>query len=78
MKVTSVQRKSGESKPFSEAEFCRVGDLARIFGLRRGYAYELEKRGKLRFVRLGERGTRRPVVLVKVEDVRRFIAEEGR
>ncbi len=47
----------------------RVNDATKIIGLSRGSLYDLEKSGKLRFVRIAGR------TLVPADELRRLIAE---
>ena len=58
------------------AEFGRVGDLNRLFGLRRGSAYSLLKRGKIQGVLLRVAGQKSGVRLFSLDSVRNFIQGE--
>ena len=52
------------------AEFCRIDDLKRLFGLRRGTAYNLIRDGKVRSISLRKPGHKLGVRLVHVASVR--------
>lgn len=55
-------------------EFGDFNGLRNRFGIPRSTAYELEKEGKIAFVRLRRRGNLRGRVLVNFESVRRYLA----
>jgi hypothetical protein len=57
-----------------EREFCRVNDLAKPFGIRRGTAYNLLAAGKIKSVELRRRGCVRGVRLISVPSVREYLA----
>jgi len=54
-------------------EFGRVADVARIFGIKRGTAYNLLKDGKIKGVLLRVRGKKSGLRLISMESVREFI-----
>lgn len=55
------------------AEFCRVGDLRHLFGIRRGTAYALLRAGKIRGISLRKPGCKFGVRLIHVESVRAYL-----
>ncbi len=57
-------------------EFGRVADLTRIFGVRRGTAYNLLRDGKIRGCLLRVRGQKSGVRLFDMESVRQFIRSQ--
>ena len=57
-------------------EFGRVADLTRIFGIRRGTAYNLFRDGKIKGVLLRVRGHKSGVRLFDMASIRRFIYAE--
>jgi len=78
--ATSHRRKEFTAEPPRAAdvsqlqpEFCRVPDVQRVFGLRRGTLYRLIGEGKIRSVSLRERGHRTGVRLIAVASVRDFL-----
>lgn len=54
-------------------EFGRVADVTRVFGVRRGTAYNLLRDGKIRGVLLRVRGQKSGVRLFDMESVRQLI-----
>lgn len=68
--------------PDANSEFCRMGDLRRMFGIVRSTAYLLLKEGHITTVSLRRRGQARSVRLVSVPSVRaylgRLMAEQSR
>ncbi len=57
-------------------EFGRVADLTRVFGVRRGTAYNLLRDGKIRGCLLRVRGHKSGVRLFDMESVRQFIRSQ--
>jgi hypothetical protein len=57
-------------------EFCRPGDMPRLFGIGRTYAYQLIQEGKIKSVSLRKRGARFGVRLISCDSVREFLARE--
>jgi len=55
-------------------EFGTLAELRRIFSIPRSTAYELERDGRIKFVRLRKRGALRGRVLVDLDSVRRYLA----
>lgn len=55
------------------AEFCRISDLQRLFGIRRGTAYNLIREGKVRSVTLRRPGRATGVRLISVASVRDYL-----
>lgn len=60
-------------RPTLESEFCRPGDLFRLFGIRRGQYYALEKAGLVKSVSLRRPGNTRGSKLVSVPSVRAYL-----
>ena len=63
-------------------EFCRIGDVRRLFGLGRTYCYQLINSGAIRSVCLRKHGAKTGVRLLDVVSVRDFLhrqmaADEG-
>lgn len=59
----------------ADAEFVRVHDCGRLWGLKRGTIYNLAKEGKIVLRHYRKRGALRGITLVDVASVRRFLAE---
>ena len=55
-------------------EFCRIDDLRRPFGIRRGTAYGLIRDGKIRSISLRKPGHKLGVRLVHVASVRAYLS----
>ena len=55
-------------------EFCRVPDVQRIFGLKRGVVYRLLNEGRIRSVSLSTPGHTKGCRLINVASVRAFLA----
>lgn len=58
----------------AEAEFCRIGDLRTLFGIKRGTSYNLIADGEIKSVCLRRRGYKQGCRLVSVASVREFLA----
>ena len=56
-----------------QPEFCRLGDLRKLFGLNRSYAYVLMSEGKIQTVSLRRPGHKFGVRLVHVASVRAYL-----
>ena len=56
-----------------QPEFCRLGDLRKLFGLNRSYAYVLMNEGKIQTVSLRRPGHKFGVRLVHVASVRAYL-----
>ncbi len=65
--------KASDNRPTLESEFCRPGDLHRLFGIRRGQYYALEKAGLVKSVSLRRPGSTRGSKLVSVLSVRSYL-----
>lgn len=63
------------TSPGPDAEFVRVHDCGRLWGLKRGTIYNLAKEGKIVLRHYRKRGALRGITLVDVASVRRFLAE---
>ncbi len=59
--------------PDIRSEFCRMGDLRRLFGLVRSTAYNLAKEGHIKSISLRRKGQARSVRLVSVPSVRAYL-----
>lgn len=62
-----------DNRPTLESEFCRPLDLQRLFGMKRGQFYTLERRGLIKTVSLREKGNKRGTKLVSVSSVRAYL-----
>lgn len=60
-------------RPTRDSEFCRPGDCLRLFGLKRGYVYELEKNKLIRTCAIRRPGQVRGIKLIHVASVREFL-----
>lgn len=56
-----------------EPEFCRMGDLRKLFGITRSMAYLLIDEGKIKSVSLRRHGNAKGVRLVYVASVREYL-----
>jgi hypothetical protein len=56
-----------------EPEFCRMGDLRKLFGISRSMAYLLINEGKIKSVSLRRLGNAKGVRLVYVSSVRQYL-----
>ena len=67
--------------PDTNSEFCRMGDLRRLFGIVRSTAYLLANEGRISTISLRRKGQARSVRLVSVPSVRgylnRLLAEQN-
>lgn len=59
--------------PDIHSEFCRMGDLRRMFGVARSSAYALAKEGRIKTVSLRRKGQARSIRLVSVSSVRDYL-----
>lgn len=59
--------------PDWQSEFCRMGDLRRMFGIVRSTAYVLSKEGHFKTVSLRRKGQARSIRLVDVASVRAYL-----
>jgi hypothetical protein len=57
----------------AEPEWCRVPDVFRIFGIRRGSLYNLLKDGEIKSVCLRRRGYKQGQRLIQIASVRDFL-----
>ena len=64
---------TAEGVATGNSEFCRMGDLKRLFGIVRTHAYLLEKHGLIKTVSLRRPGNARGVKLVYVASVRNYL-----
>ena len=75
--LTSTRLEEAAAKAFNQpgldSEFCRPGDCNRLFGLKRGMVYGLEKEGLIKTVSLRRPGQIKGVKLVHVGSVRAFL-----
>ena len=60
----------------AQPEFCRPGDMPRLFGIGRTYTYQLINEGKIKSISLRKRGTRFGVRLISCDSVREFLRSE--
>lgn len=60
-------------RPDLNSEFCRPGDCHRLFGLKRGFIYNLEKEGVIRTCSLRRPGQIKGVKLIHVASVRQYL-----
>jgi hypothetical protein len=60
-----------------EPEFVRLADLQRLFGIKRGHAYQLMHDGAIQSVCLRRRGHKRGVRLVSVASVREYLKRQS-
>ena len=76
-RYTATPLKEAAAKAFDrpglDSEFCRPGDCNRLFGLKRGFVYGLEKAGLIRTVSLRQPGQIKGVKLINVASVRAFL-----
>ena len=61
----------------TQAEFCRLPDLQRLFGIKRGHAYSLMHEGAIRSVSLRRRGFKLGIRLVDVASVRDYLKHQA-
>jgi hypothetical protein len=59
--------------PDANSEFCRMGDLRRLFGIVRSTAYLLAKEGHIKTISLRRKGQIRSIRLVSVPSVRAYL-----
>ena len=59
--------------PDANSEFCRMGDLRRLFGIVRSTAYNLANEGHIRTISLRRKGQARSVRLVSTASVRTYL-----
>lgn len=59
--------------PDANSEFCRMGDLRRLFGITRSAAYTLANEGHIATCSLRRKGQARSVRLVSVPSVRAYL-----
>ena len=59
--------------PDVSSEFCRMGDLRRLFGIVRSTAYLLANEGRIKTISLRRKGQTRSVRLVSVPSVRAYL-----
>ncbi len=59
--------------PDTNSEFCRMGDLRRLFGIVRSTAYVLAKEGHIKTCSLRRKGQARSIRLVDVASVRAYL-----
>jgi len=70
--LTPERSHAADVKP--QSEFCRVPDVQRIFGLKRGVVYRLLNEGRIRSVSLSTPGHAKGCRLINVASVRAFLA----
>jgi hypothetical protein len=70
--LTSEPVRAGDTAAM-EPEFARLPDIQRLFGLKRGTAYNLLAAGKIKGVSLREPGQRHGCRLIHVASVRAFL-----
>ena len=61
----------------TQPEFCRLPDLQRLFGIKRGHAYSLMHEGAIRSVSLRRRGYKLGIRLVDVASVRDYLLHQA-
>jgi hypothetical protein len=71
-KLTTEPVRAGDTGGM-EPEFARLPDIQRLFGIKRGTAYNLLAAGKIKGVSLREPGQRHGCRLVHVASVRAFL-----
>jgi len=59
-----------------EPEFVRIPDVRRLFGIRRGFLYQLIGAGRVRSICLRTRGSRGGVRLIQFSSLKKFLADE--
>ena len=57
----------------SKAEFLRLPDVERLFGLKRSFVYKLERDGLLKTVTIRPRGSKHGVKLISTDSIRTLI-----
>lgn len=79
-KLTSVPLHEAAAKaldprnlPDIHSEFCRMGDLRRLFALTRSHAYILASEGHIKTISLRRKGQARSVRLVSTASVRAYL-----
>lgn len=70
--VTTSPVRPGDTAQ-SEVEFCRIPDLARTHGIKRGLAYSLINSGLIKSVVLRREGAKTGVRLVHLKSVREYL-----
>ena len=75
IETTTAPVRAGDSANVPP-EFGRISDLTRLFGIRRGTAYNLLRDGKIRGCLLRVRGKKSGVRLFDMDSVRRFIRSQ--
>lgn len=60
--------------PDINSEFCRMGDLRRLFALTRSHAYILANEGHIKTISLRRKGLARSVRLVSTASVRAYLS----
>lgn len=68
--LTAVEIRSRSADKAIGAEFGRIADVERLFGLKRGLTYALIRQGKIKSVCLRKPGARTGVRLVHLASVR--------
>jgi len=61
-----------------QAEFLRLPDVERLFGLKRSFVYKLERDGLLKAVTLRPRGSKHGIKLISTDSIRKLIAAQSR
>lgn len=69
----SIAAAKARHQPGLDSEFCRMGDLERLFGIKRPSGYTLEKLGLIETVSLRQRGHVRGIKLVSIQSVRSYL-----
>ena len=68
----TTERPNAAASLAAQPEFGGFDQLRTLFNIPRSTAYELEKAGEIRFVRLRKRGNIRARVLIDLDSVRRY------
>jgi hypothetical protein len=59
----------------SDAEFCDLQGLQRLYGIKRGMAYQLMRDKKIHGITLRRNGRQRGKRLIEIQSVRKFLNE---
>ncbi len=69
----TTERPDAAASIVAKPEFGGFDQLRTLFQIPRSTAYELEKAGEIRFIRMRKRGHARARVLVDLDSVRRYL-----
>ena len=65
------------NRPGLDSEYCRMVDLYRLFGIKRGSAYNLKTAKKITTISIREEGKQRGMRLVLISSVRALLSEQA-